>query len=172
MAPSVCVMGVGAKRHGGWRERKEGLCWSRVTDVSELSSGTVKGARGEGEVLTLGAGWGVGVCVCVPDVRPVKIGRTLSSPLFQVTMDDGGNGPRKPSRRVRKRRVDNGAESVPGRSLCPSGITRGRTDVQTDNQTDRQTDLHISCTHCTLNHCWNLSSPPPFRKLITTRNQR
>lgn len=48
-------MGVGAKRHGGWRERKEGLCWSRVTDVSELSSGTVKGARGEGEVLTLGA---------------------------------------------------------------------------------------------------------------------
>lgn len=26
LAPSVYVMGIGAKRHRGWRERKEGSC--------------------------------------------------------------------------------------------------------------------------------------------------
>lgn len=70
-------MGVGAKRHGGWRERKEALCCSRLTDVSELSSGSAEGGRGadagcrdgwtradpgegaveEGEVKGRGGGW-------------------------------------------------------------------------------------------------------------------
>lgn len=49
-------MGVGAKRHGGWRERKEGLCWSRVTDVSGLSSGTVEGATVRGRGADTGSG--------------------------------------------------------------------------------------------------------------------